>query len=249
MTATATHRQDARAPFLRSGIVPLFAVALVAYAALYASWVLLRWGPADQQLAIADAIYLPLGALVVVIAILAARRAEDRRVRIAWVFFALSFAAYAFGDLAWFWIEIVQGQEVPAPSVADVGYLAFYPLLVMGLLSLPRQHRTDRSHLLDLATVCTACAAALWWLVVGPVASATGSDVAASLVAVAFPVGDLLVLFALAVAILGRVRGVPNAVLVLLGAGIVCNTIADLAYARLSLEAAYTSGAWLDVAT
>lgn len=248
MTATATRTRDAHVPSPRFGIVPLLAVALMAYAALYASWLLLRWGPEELQLAIADAIYLPLGALVVVIAIMAARRAEDRRVRTAWSFFALSFAAYAFGDLAWFWIEIVQGQEVPAPSLADVGYLAFYPLLVMGLLSLPRPHRTDRSHLLDLATVCTACAAALWWLVVGPVASATGSDIAASLVAVAFPVGDLLVLFALAVAILGRVRGVPNAVLGLLGAGIVCNTIADLAYARLSLEAAYESGAWLDVA-
>jgi diguanylate cyclase (GGDEF)-like protein/PAS domain S-box-containing protein len=248
MTATATQSRQAAPIARRPGIVLLLLAALLGYGALYASWLLLGWGGADQQLAIADAIYLPLGGLVVLIAVLAARRAQDRRVRRAWSLFALSFAAYAFGDLAWFWIEIVQGQEVPAPSIADLGYLAFYPLLMLGLLALPRQDRSDRSHLLDLAIVCTAGAAAIWWLVVGPVASATGSDLAASFVAVAYPVGDLIVLFALAAAILGRVRGVPASVLVLLGVGIVCNAIADLAYARLSLEATSESGAWLDVA-
>ena len=185
---------------------------------------------------------------MVTIAIRAARRATDPSVGRAWWLFAGSFLAYALGDLAWFLIEIVLGQEVPAPSAADLGYLAFYPLLVLGLLALPRERRTDRTHLLDLAIVCTACAAAIWWLVVGPVAATSGSDLAATLVAVAYPVGDLLILFALAAAILGHVRGVPGSVLLLLGAGIVCNTIADLAYARLSLQAEYTSGAWLDVA-
>jgi diguanylate cyclase (GGDEF)-like protein/PAS domain S-box-containing protein len=229
-------------------MVPVLAVALMGYGALYASWLLLGWGGPDAQLAIADAIYLPLGGLVVLIAVLAARRADDRPVRRAWSLFALSFVAYALGDFAWFWIEIVQGQEVPAPSIADLGYLAFYPLLMLGLLALPRTHRTDRSHLLDLATVCTAGAAAIWWLVVGPVAAAMESDLAAALVAVFYPVGDLLILFALTAAILGRVRGVPASVLLLLGFGVICNAIADLAYARVSLEATYESAAWLDVA-
>ena len=109
---------------------------------------------------------------------------------------------------------------MPTPSLADVGYLAFYPLMVLGLLALPREAPgSDRTRLLDLAIVCTASVASVWWLVVGPMASAIGSDAVQGLVAVAYPVGDVLLMFALAAAMLGRVRGVPSATLILLGSG------------------------------
>jgi diguanylate cyclase (GGDEF)-like protein/PAS domain S-box-containing protein len=72
--------------------------------------------------------------------------------------------------------------------------------------------------------------------------------VAETLVALAYPVGDMLVLFALAAAVLGRVRGVRPEVLALLGIGTLCNAIADLSYARLALEETYTAGDWLDIA-
>ena len=100
---------------------------------------ILRWGGEDLQVAIADAIYLPLGALVVVIALRAARSARHPSVARAWRLFAAAFVAYALADLAWFLIEVVQGRVVPTPSVADLGYLAFYPLMVLGLLALPRE--------------------------------------------------------------------------------------------------------------
>jgi diguanylate cyclase (GGDEF)-like protein/PAS domain S-box-containing protein len=224
-------------------------LALLAYGLLYLSWLFLRWGGPELQLAIADGIFMPLGALVVAIAVRAAWTSPDAAIRRAWWLFAAAFAAYAFGDLVWFSIEVVLGATVPTPSLADVGYLAFYPLLVLGLLALPRtQHRGDRAMLLDFGIVCTGCAAAVWWFVVGPVVASTGSDAAATLVALAYPVGDMLVLFALTAAVLGRVRGVPSAALVLLGIGLVCNAIADLGYARLALQESYLAGDWLDVA-
>ena len=231
------------------GVDDLLALGLVAYGVVYATWLILRWGGEDLQVAIADAIYLPLGALVVTIALRAARSARQPRVARAWRLFAAAFVAYALADLAWFLIEVVQGRVVPTPSIADLGYLAFYPLMVLGLLSLPREAPgSDRTRLLDLAIVCTASLASVWWLVVGPVAAAIGSDAIAGLVAVAYPAGDLLVMFALATAMLGRVRSVPSMVLVLLGVGLACNMLADLTYARLALEGSYSSGGWLDVA-
>ncbi len=224
-------------------------LALLAYGALYLSWLVLGWGGADQQVAIADGIYIPLGALVVAIAVRAAHTSGDRAVRRAWWLLAAAFTSYAIGDLIWFFIEVVQGHVVPTPSLADLGYLAFYPFLILALLSLPRtQHRSDRALLLDLGIVCTGCAAAVWWLVVGPVVAAIGSDTVETLVALAYPVGDMLVLFALAAAVLGRVRGVRPAVLVLLGIGTLCNAVADLSYARLALEESYAAGGWLDIA-
>ena len=159
------------------GLDDLLTAGLIGYAAVYASWLLLRWGGQDQQVAIADGIYLPLGILVVAIALRAARSAQQRSVRRAWCFFAAAFAAYAMADFAWFHIEVIEGLEVPTPSLADVGYLAFYPLMVLGLLALPREAPgSDRTRLLDLAIVCTASVASVWWLVVGPIAAAIGSD-------------------------------------------------------------------------
>ena len=227
----------------------LLALGLIVYALAYVSWLILRWGGEDLQVAIADAIYLPLGALVVTIALRAARSARERSVARAWRLFAAAFVAYALADLAWFLIEVVQGRVVPTPSVADIGYLAFYPLMVLGLLALPREAAgTDRTRLLDLAIVCTASLASVWWLVVGPVAASIGSDTVAGLVAVAYPAGDLLVMFALATAMFGRIRSVNPTTLVLLGVGLACNMVADLTYARLALEGTYPTGGWLDVA-
>jgi diguanylate cyclase (GGDEF)-like protein len=224
-------------------------LALLAYGALYLSWLVLGWGGADLQLVIADGVFIPLGALVVALAVRAAHTSQDAAVRRAWWLLAASFSAYALGDLVWFFMEVVQGAEIPTLSLADLGYLAFYPLLVLALLSLPRtQHRSDRALLLDLGIVCTGCAVVVWWFVVGPVVAATGSAVAETLVALAYPVGDMLVLFALAAAILGRVRGVRPAVLALLGIGTLCNAVADLSYARLALEESYVAGDWLDMA-
>ena len=232
-----------------SNVDGLLALGLVSYAVVYASWLILRWGGEDLQVAIADAIYLPLGALVVVIALRAARSARHPSVARAWRLFAAAFVAYALADLAWFLIEVVQGRVVPTPSVADLGYLAFYPLMVLGLLALPREASGgDRTRYLDLAIVCTASLASVWWLVVGPVAASIGSDTVAGLVAVAYPAGDLLVMFALATAMFGRIRSVSPATLVLLGVGLACNMVADLTYARLALEGTYPTGGWLDVA-
>ncbi len=243
----ARHGRSARG---RSwAIDDLLPVALIACAAVYVSWLLLRWGGADQQLLIEDTIYLPLGLLVVVIAIRAARAAPQARVRRAWYLFGAAFGAFFLADFAWFYIEVVEGRTVPTPSVADIGYLAFYPLMVLGLLALPRgEPGSDRARLLDLAIVCTASVASVWWLVVGPIAAVVGSHPLQSIVAAAYPAGDVLVMFGLAAAMLGRVRGVPSSVLILLGVGLALNMLADLTYARLALEESYPAGAWLDVA-
>jgi diguanylate cyclase (GGDEF)-like protein/PAS domain S-box-containing protein len=247
---------DMRAPGLgrgalgrRFGLDELLAVGLIGYAVVYASWQLLGWGGETQQVLIADAIYLPLGLLVVSIALRASFSARQPGVRRAWRWFAGAFVAYSLADFAWFYIEIVQGTAVPTPSIADVGYLAFYPLMVLGLLALPRGAQApDGRRLLDLAIICTASLASVWWLVVGPMASALGSAPVQGLVAVAYPAGDVLVIFALATAVLGRVRGVPSAALLLLGFGLACNMVADLVYARVALEGSYVAGGWLDVA-
>ena len=245
----ATHGRRARQAIRnlrRPGFAAFFAALMVAYGALYLGWQVFRWGGPDLELIIADAAFIPLGVLGTAFALLAARRARNSAKRRAWIVIGVAFAAYLAGDVAWFWLEVVLETE-PYPSVADVGYLAFYPLLLVGLLALPRERPENPVRaLLDLAIVLVGSGTVVWWLVLEPVAVATASGGVETLVALAYPVGDLLVLFALGATLMARLVGTSRPALALLGLGLVLNVVADLAYVRLSLEETYQSGAWLD---
>ena len=232
----------------RPGITPIIAALIVAYGAATVAWQVLRTGdPADEMLLL-DFIDVPLSAVAVAAALLAARRAPTVGGRRAWLLIGPSFAAFGLGDVAWAYMETALGGA-PFPSIADLGYLAFYPLLLIGLLVLPRERpKTPVGTVLDLAIVVVGSGTVVWWLVLEPVAAASSSAPEATLVALAYPVLDLLVLFALAAALMSRLVGTSRTALVLLAIGIILNVVADLSYARLSLEGAYQAGAWMDSA-
>ena len=230
----------------RPGFDLVLAALLVAYGALYLGWQVFRWGGAALEMVIADAAFIPLGVLGVAFALLAARRSPTDSGRRAWILIGLAFAAYCAGDIAWFVLEVVLATQ-PYPSIADVGYLAFYPLGLAGLIALPRERPESRFRtLLDLAIVAGALGIVVWWLVIEPVAAAGSSTGPEMLVALAYPVGDLLLLIGLAVALMSRLVGTSRVALLLLGGGLVLNVVADLSYARLSLEETYQSGGWMD---
>jgi PAS domain-containing protein len=230
----------------RPGIDVIFAALMVVYGALYLGWQVFRWGGPDLEIVIAEASMIPLGVLAVAFALRAARHARTAAVRRAWLLISLAFAAFCLGDVAWFYLEVVLATQ-PYPSIADVGYLAFYPLLLLGFLALPRERPEDLLRsLLDLAIVVVGSGSVVWWLVLEPVAAASSSTGLDPLIALAYPVGDLLVLFALAATLMSRLVGTSRSALALLGIGLALNVVADLSYARLLLEETYQSGRWMD---
>jgi diguanylate cyclase (GGDEF)-like protein/PAS domain S-box-containing protein len=227
--------------------IALVAVPL-AYGVLYVLWYLFRWGGPGLELGIADAATVPIGLFATVAAFSVSRRASSGGSRRAWAAIALGFSAYAFGDIAWFWIEVVQATDVPFPSVADIGYLAFFPLMLLGLALLPREQPERRLRsALDMAIVIVGATTAVWWLVLGPVVAASGGEPSEVLIALAYPVFDSLVLFGILVALLARLTETPRTVLALLAIGLGLNVAADLTYARLALQQDYVSGTWLDL--
>lgn len=69
--------------------------------------------------------------------LVAAYRPENRPCRRALVFLGLGAVSWGLGQAVWSWYELL-GDGVPAPSLADVGYLVTLPLMAAGLLSWPR---------------------------------------------------------------------------------------------------------------
>jgi PAS domain S-box-containing protein len=65
-----------------------------------------------------------------------AARALGGANRNAWLLFASAYAAWAAGQIVWDVYELILDVTVPFPSLADIGYLAFGPLMIAGLLVL-----------------------------------------------------------------------------------------------------------------
>jgi diguanylate cyclase (GGDEF)-like protein/PAS domain S-box-containing protein len=197
----------------------------------------------------APIVFVPILLFVTVAAFWVSRVATSSTARRAWAFISLGFAAYALGNLIWFYYGVTD-QEIPFPSIADGAFLAFFPFLLIGLSLLPRERpEAMLRSMLDVGLVVVGAGVLVWWLVLGPVVAATsGYPETTILVAIAYPVGDLVVLFALLAALLARLTETRRTVLVLLAIGLIVNVAADLVYARLSLQADYTSGMWSEMA-
>lgn len=131
-TAAATRT---RPPFVGAFATIVFA-AVGGLWLLASAWLLAGGGDAATQLLVADLVppVLDFGAAALIL--LAAQRAGTRRATIAWSMVGISMVVYGLGDLLYAWFEVGLG-EVPFPSLADVAYTAYYPIVVVALVSFP----------------------------------------------------------------------------------------------------------------
>jgi diguanylate cyclase (GGDEF)-like protein len=167
----------------------------------------------------------------------------------AWRRLAMAFGCWLAGDLVWFIYEVGL-EQTPFPSPADVFYLAFYPCAAWALLSFPSaaRRRSDWMKMgLDALTIVLCAAMGIWYLVVGPtVHDHPGGQSLAMALNVAYPVGDLLVVFGVVVNLMRRTTAMNVAFRVLV-AGATSLVVADVSFARLSLSGDYEGGGWPDL--
>jgi PAS domain S-box-containing protein len=174
--------------------------------------------------------YVALEAAAVA-AVFASLRFKRPARRLSWAFFGAGMLAVLFGDVVWLWLVQVENVE-PTTSLADVFYIAEYPLLIAGVLFLVRA-RPDRASILDTLIVTTAAFMTVLEFVVEPsLENYTGStlDLAVMLV---YPIADVALLaVALRSLLVGDLR---SPALRLLLAGVVAVVLADVLNLRLSL--------------
>ena len=160
---------------------------------------------------------------------------------------AAAVTSFAAGNTYYFAMAAV-GGSLPFPSLGDVGYLLFYPLMLAALaVSVHRQVRGLASSVWLDSAVGSLGAASVLAVVLSPVlASAlTGAVSLATAVAVAYPMADLLLVAAIAgvVALQGVRMGRQWGFLV---AGLVVFTAADVIYALQVTANTYVVGTPLD---
>jgi len=222
---------------------------LVAFAAVFVAWVFVHHGAGRRADVIGDAAFVPINLAAAVLAARAARQHRgDRASRRAWFLIGGAYLSWWLGDCLWFYFEVMK-HSAPSPSLADIGYLSFYPLLFSGLVSLPTnaRRRTDRTKLvLDAGTVLVGAALVVWYLVVGRIVHEGHTAVTTTLLAVAYPAGDLVVIFGIAVALIRRPGAHFAAAMRVLILSALLFVVADVAYTHLSLTDRYHSGDWPD---
>jgi diguanylate cyclase (GGDEF)-like protein len=166
--------------------------------------------------------------------------------RAAWVAIAAAILAWAAGEI-WWTLYIEGNPNAPYPSPADLGYLAFYPLAVLGLYLLvrARARKLDPRLWMDgaIAALGTgALGAALLFEFVADHTSGSSLEVATTL---AYPFGDVL-LVSLIVGIIALTRWRPGRTWTLLLAGLAVMAVADVAFTLQAYEATLPGGDWVE---
>jgi diguanylate cyclase (GGDEF)-like protein len=168
----------------------------------------------------------------------------------AWICFAIALGCRAFGEIAWAWLEVFL-HAAPFPSVADVGYVLFYPAVVAGFVALPLRPRTARERVrnaLDLAIVMIGGSVTVWYFVLGPQVRDLDVVSAAVVLNIVYPLGDLLLVFALASASSRQrsVDAITAAVTAILVVGVGAFVLGDVVFGNASLNGTYDGTGWAD---
>jgi diguanylate cyclase (GGDEF)-like protein len=178
---------------------------------------------------------------------------HSRQLGIAWGMIALSMLAFAVGDIIWAVLELGL-SEPPFPSLADVFYLLFYPLLLAGVLLLPEKPASRSEQIkkvLDAGIVMVAATLAFWNFLMGPlVASNRDYPFLEQAILIAYPVGDLVLLWAMLRIIYKRSpqHKESDVATFLLAAGLAVTIVADCIYTYQAFMGTYVSGSLLDIA-
>ena len=180
--------------------------------------------------------------LAALLAYLAARRPGAENAR-SWLALAFGVGAWAAGQAVWSYFEVVDGTEVPFPSLADVGFLLFPVAATVGLVTWLGGQGTLVARgrdLLDGAIIAFSLLVLSWVTVLGSVASDSSGGWLSVALSVAYPVGDVI-LGTLALLALARGRSHERAVLAILALGLAFLAAADSAYVYLVSVGEYTS--------
>jgi signal transduction histidine kinase len=144
------------------------------------------WGITVENLG-----FLAVPLCAAVAAALTARDPRQGRARRSFLFLALGSLAWAAGQGAWT-VSAATGDELPFPSVADVGYLAALPLFGMAVVLWPRRRRLRSGSLVFDATLAIGLTALLFFdLAIRPILQ-EGVHGVSGWFALAYPVADLL---------------------------------------------------------
>jgi diguanylate cyclase len=223
------------------------AVAAAAFVLVFFLWIRLEPG-GDFATAVFSDVSATVVSLLAGVLCIRTAMAARRRERWGWALIGAGTISWSAGEMVWATYEIALRQEVPFPSLADVGFLGLVPLAIAGIAALTAMtYSATARTLLDGLVIAGALLYVSWATVLGPTVRASDQPLASWIVSLAYPIADV-VMASMVLILLSQVdrqRWVP---LGLLGVGILALAVADSGFVYLSQFSTYTSGAGIDAA-
>jgi len=241
--------------FGRRKLIIIGAVWVLAFNLANVAWILARPFGHDTFVAGADAFGILAGLLsgawCLGTAILFARSRSLRlRDLPSQLMMAAGLLLYGIGQAFFAYPEVVKHVNPPFPGWADVFFLAMYPLTITAVLRIPVQPLTRTSRVrvfLDSAMFMVAAIAFSWHFVLGPTMMQGSQTLIGRIVALSYPVLDLLVLLsALLLASRAGDRTARFGIGVLL-IGLLSVVVGDSIYLFRLLHNDYHTGSLMDV--
>ena len=158
-----------------------------------------------------------------------------------WWLLALAVTLFGAGDTTYNVLATMFGEVNPFPSVADVFYLAMYPVMAAGLVLLikARTAGRDRGSVLDALSITTALALLSWIFLIDPYVRDAGLTWIERGTSIAYPLGDVLIVATLVRLLITAGRNRAGA---LLAVGTVALLVSDVGYGLDQLDGSYSDG-------
>lgn len=166
-----------------------------------------------------------------------ARAVYEPIARPAWLAFGLALLLWSIGSIAW--ALAYTGQPgAPYPSFADVLWLAWYPLVGIGIFFLIRLRvpQFELHRWMDGIAVTLLVLAAGFAVVIQPVTQHKTVGLLAAGVVFAYPILDVLLIGAV-LGVYGLLGWKPDAMWLLIGLAIVSTSVADAVFAVQEADA------------
>jgi len=215
--------------------------ATVAGLAAFAAYTLLA--PADDRFFTLFNTWVYDGLMVLACIIVGSHAYLVARDRAAWTVITIAFACWTLGEI---WYAAFAPETYP--SIADAGYIAFYPLLYVGIVLLLRSRARSIAGTLwlDGATAALAAAAFGAAVIFELVVDTTEGSTSVVVTNLAYPLGDVLLLSAV-FGVFSLTGWRPGPRWLFLGLGVLSTALADSVYLFQSAEGTYVEGTWLDI--
>ncbi|HEY0716101.1 MAG TPA: EAL domain-containing protein [Streptosporangiaceae bacterium] len=167
--------------------------------------------------------------------------------RLPWLLLAAANLSFVAGQVSFLVFGQILREPLPFPSFADVLYLVTYPLYAAGLLIFiwSRSPDRDQRSVIDALTLTVGLALVSWMYLILPYVHNPQLSWLQKCVAIAYPLGDVLVLAMLARLLApgtGRSRSVW-----LLTLGTVALLVSDACFGGLQLYGSFRSGTVVDL--
>jgi len=205
---------------------------------------------------------LPIGALIAaglnLVSVSIPFRQEEnvepwlKHEKLAWTLIGCGYVASTIGEGIWRYYVAI-GQR-PFPSLADVSFFTFFPLVFVGMILLTSSKSSQKRVFLTLDSliVTGAMLSIAWFLLLGPLAQTPAQSPLGKFLSLYYPITDVALLSCLVFLLLRGSNQTDRSparriALVMLIAGLGLYTAGGFTINMLLLVGQYVEGTWLDL--